>query len=139
MPCLELTVPELDDRTKQTLVSGLTDVFAEATNFGREIFGIRFNEYHVGQTAIGGRVWEGDGRPYLHFLLYSPRIARATKQTLVREFTTVYTHCVDKPDWKPVIHIGEHPYDNVGVDGSILSDSYEECAKSRFYYDLSED
>ena len=43
------------------------------------------------------------------------------------------------PDWVPFIHICEHPYDNVVVNGRLLTDSYEECARRSFYYDLPKD
>jgi hypothetical protein len=51
--------------------------------------------------------------------------------------TRALVEVMGKPDWKPVIHLCEHPYDNVGVDGQLLSDSYEELAGRKYYYDLS--
>lgn len=75
----------------------------------------------------------------MHFLLYCPRIDRIAKQNIVKNFTQAYTDCIGKPDWKPVIHICEHFYDNVGVEGELLSDTYEECAKSKYYYELNRD
>lgn len=47
--------------------------------------------------------------------------------------TRTYLH------WKPTIHICEYPYDNVGIEGKILSDAFEECAKRSFYYELPKD
>ncbi|KAA3632079.1 MAG: hypothetical protein DWP97_11715 [Calditrichaeota bacterium] len=140
MPCLEISMPEVDRQTKEKLTDALTTVFAQTTKFGAEIFGIRFHEYKEGQSASGGNVWDGrSGRPYLHMLLYIPRINRETKQKLVARFTDAMIETVGKESWMPVIHICEHPYDNVGVEGKLLSDSYEACAKSKFYYDVGDE
>ncbi|MBU8934996.1 MAG: tautomerase family protein [candidate division Zixibacteria bacterium] len=140
MPCLEVTMPAVDVAIKQTLATNLTDAFDEATSFGRDIFGIRFCEYEVGNAATAGQVWDGKaGRPYLHLLLYCPRVTRKTKQALVAGLTSAFTESLIKPDWKPVIHISEHPYDNVGVEGELLSDAYEQCTAAKFYYELPRD
>lgn len=77
--------------------------------------------------------------PYLHMILYSPRLRRSVKQKLVHTLTAAFMDVIGNPEWKPVIHITEHPYDNVGVDGQLLSDTYEECANAEFYYDLLDD
>ena len=140
MPCLEISLPRIDRKKKELLSSQLTEAFANTTGFDASIFGIRFLEYTEGEVATGGIIWDGQtGRPYLHMLLYCPRLKRTAKQKLVDSFTTLFTECLDEPDWKPVIHICEHPYDNVGVDGKLLSDSYEACANSKYYYDLPKD
>ena len=139
MPCLEISLPKIDIGTKEKLTHALTKVFAESTKFGAEIFGIRYHEYEAGQSASGGVVWDGrSGRPYLHMLLYIPRINRAMKQMLVEKFSTSFVETVGKENWIPVIHICEHPYDNVGVEGKLLSDQYDACAKSKFYYDVDD-
>jgi phenylpyruvate tautomerase PptA (4-oxalocrotonate tautomerase family) len=140
MPCLEITVPKLDNETRKCLAANLTDAFALASGFPADIFGIRFFEYSIGEASNGGNLWDGEnGVPYLHFLLYCPRIKRSVKQKLVSAFTTAYSESIGHPDWEPVIHICEHPYDNVGVSGELLSDSYDELAERPFYFDLSED
>lgn len=140
MPCLEIAMPKVDAETRARLADKLTEAFASASGFPAEIFGIRFNEYEQGAASSGGALWDGgDSRPYLHFLLYSPRLKRSIKQKLVATLSATFADCVGHAHWLPVIHLCEHPYDNVGVDGKLLSDSYDECAKSRYYYDLSED
>jgi phenylpyruvate tautomerase PptA (4-oxalocrotonate tautomerase family) len=140
MPCLEMTLPKLDDSTKTELAERLTSAFAELSGFPGEIFGICFKEYERGNAASGGKIWlGGETRPYLHFLLYSPRLSRAIKQSLVDKFTSIFTDVLGKPEWKPVIHLCEHPYDNVGVDGQLLSDLYEELGNRKFYYDTSDE
>ena len=139
MPCLEIVIPEVDQETKVKLVSELTDAFAASTKFPPEIFGIHFMEYKPGETASGGKIWDGKtGVPYLHFLLYCPRIDRTVKQDVVKSFTKAYTNCIGNRDWKPIIHICEYPYDNVGVGGELLSDAYEEYAKIKFYYEMTD-
>lgn len=141
MPCLEMTIPKQDTETKRRLAAALTDAFERATPFGREIFGIRFHEYESGETAVGGVLGTDRerGRPYLHFVLYCPRVSRKAKQAIVASFTTAYTDTIGDPLMKPIMHICEHPYDNVGVDGALLSDSYEACASSEFYYPVPKD
>ncbi len=137
MPSLEITLPRTEVQKKEKLAAELTKVFDESTKFGAEIFGIYFNEYEQGSAASGGVLCEKiSDRPYLHMLLYCPRISRVTKQKLVESFSSVFTTVLGNEEWKPVIHICEHPYDNIGVNGKLLSDSYEECAKSEFYYEL---
>lgn len=139
MPCLEIYLPETNRETKSRLADRLTALFAECSGFPAEIFAIHFNEYQPDQIAIAGKLWDGQtGRPYLHMVLYIPRIKRSVKQKLVAEFSTAFAECVNHPDWKPVIHICEHPYDNVGVEGQLLSDAYEACANKSFYYDMNQ-
>ena len=72
-------------------------------------------------------------------LLYIPRINKTTKQQLVEKFSEVFVETVERENWLPVIHICEHPYDNVGVEGKLLSDQYEACAKSKFYYEVGDE
>ncbi|MCP4705897.1 MAG: hypothetical protein GY865_14960 [candidate division Zixibacteria bacterium] len=140
MPCLEITMPNADIQIKEKLTKELTKAFDEATHFGAEIFGIYFNEYEFGNAASGGVICENNiKRPYLHMLMYCPRVSRITKQKLVESFSSVFTSVFGKEDWQPVIHICEHPYDNVGVNGKLLSDSFEACANSKFYYELPKD
>ncbi len=140
MPCLEITIPKIDNNRKEELAKQLTSAFAKASGFPEEIFGIKFNLYVLNDASSGGVLCNDyEGRPYLHFLLYCPKIKREVKQKLVAEFTEIYTKVIGESEWKPVIHICEHPYDNVGVDGKLLSDAFEQCAESEFYYKLPKD
>lgn len=139
MPCLAISMPKINTELKKRLAAELTSVFADCTGFSAEIFGIQFHEYNLEDAASGGQLCDDTERPFLHFLLYCPRITRSVKQKLVAELTNIFITVNGKPEWKPVIHICEHPYDNVGVDGKLLSDSYPECAKSKFYFDLPKD
>lgn len=141
MPCLEVVMPATNTEIKKDLAVNLTRAFADASGFPGEIFGIHFQEYDADQAASGGILCqtESEERPYLHFLLYSPRLSRTVKQKLVASLTQVFSECLGKPEWKPVIHLMEHPYDNVGVNGQLLSDAYEELGESKFYYELPRD
>ncbi|MCP4684456.1 MAG: hypothetical protein GY867_03310 [bacterium] len=140
MPCLEITMPNQVPDNKSSLAVRLTEAFASTTGFETEIFGIHFVEYNRQETASGGRLWDGEkGRPFIHFKLYCPRLRRTVKKELVGALTAAFAEGIGRSDWKPVIHICEHPYDNVGVNGELLSDSYAECADSRYYYDLPKD
>lgn len=140
MPCLEIAMPAVDETVRSKLSQKLTDRFDEETPFGREIFGILFREYNPAMAASGGELCRDTSRrPYLHFLFYCPRICREIKQKLVAGWTEDFCACLGRPDWKPVIHICEHPYDNVGVEGQLLSDAFEACANSQFYYELPKD
>jgi len=137
MPCLEIGMPSCDIDRKRSLTAALTSAFVRSTGMPEDIFGIRYHEYEHGEAAKGGELWDGkQARPYLHMLFYCPRLKRAVKQEAVKQFTAAFCESIGQPDWKPVIHICEHPYDNVGVAGELLSDSREECAKSVFYYEL---
>jgi len=139
MPCLEVIMPETSTDVKKILSERLTQAFTESTGFSKEIFGIHYIEYEYNQTVSGGELSRGENRPYLHLKFYSPRLRRSVKQKVVKALTDSFVKCLGKPDWKPVIHLMEHPYDNVGVDGQLLSDAYEDCRKRKFYYDLPAD
>ncbi len=49
-------MPRTNRGVKEKLAASLTDAFAEATPFGRDIFGIRFFECDPGTTAVGGKL-----------------------------------------------------------------------------------
>ncbi len=140
MPCLDITMPKVAKDIKEKLSAKLTEAFAASTGFPGDIFGIHYIEYDTGNAASGGKLSDGkSGRPYLHMILYTPRLRRSVKQKVVAALTTAFIDVTGEPEWKPVIHITEHPYDNVGVDGKLLSDTYEECANRKFYYGLPDD
>ncbi len=140
MPCLEISLPKISNDTKATLATELTRAFCETTGHDAEIFGIRFFEYEPGCAAQGGKLFTDNAvPPYLHLLLYCPRLKRSVKQILATRLTETFVKAANQPNWSPVIHICEHPYDNVVVQGIVLSDLFEECAKRPFYYDLPGD
>ncbi|QQG35582.1 MAG: tautomerase family protein [Micavibrio aeruginosavorus] len=138
MPSLEVTMPRATLEIREKLALRLTRAVSESAGFEPEIFGIRFLEYDEGVAACGGMLWNAGSKdaPYLHFLLYCPRLSRAQKQSLATALSAAFVSVLKKPDWLPVIHICEHPYDNIVVGGKLLSDAYDECAQKRFYYDM---
>ncbi len=135
MPCLELSLPAVTDEVRAQLARSLTSAFAESTGHAAEIFGIRFFEYEWGKAASAGSICiESAERPYLHMLLYTPRLKHAAKRDVVAALTRAFVDAVGKPSWRPVIHICEHPYDNVGVNGELLADAYPVLGERPFYY-----
>ncbi|MCP4231831.1 MAG: hypothetical protein GY771_17010 [bacterium] len=133
-------MPRLDGATKEKLTRELTDVFAEVTGFPADIFGILFNEYEYGDAASGGRLCSSDDeRPFIHFLLYSPRLKRKIKQRLATVLSEAFEIAVGHSGWSPVIHFCEHPYDNVAIEGELLSEKFAELADRKFYYELPDD
>lgn len=140
MPCLEITMPQTTNAVKQRLAEQLSQALAQALGMDQSILGLRFVEYGPNEAAIGGQLWEGSGdAPYLHLLLYCPRLRRTVKQSVVSALTDAFVKSTGQATWQPIIHLCEHPYDNVGVEGRLLSDTYEECANRVFYYPLPND
>lgn len=140
MPCLELSLPPVPRETRVALAAGLTEAFCAATGHPPELFSVRFFEVDAGMASVGGRLCDEEGAsPYLHLLLYCPRLKRSVKQRVGAALTEAFTRAVRRSDWTPVIHVCEHPYDNVVVEGRLLTDSYEDLAKRAFYYELPRD
>jgi phenylpyruvate tautomerase PptA (4-oxalocrotonate tautomerase family) len=131
MPCLEVTLPKMDLATRRRLAERLTETFVASTGIDRQAFCIFFHEY------VGGSLWESGNRPPpIHLALYSPRVKRTVKGRLVKQFTAIVTEFW--PGWveNVIVHIGEHPYENVGYQGKTLADQYTELAERPFYYPL---
>ena len=139
MPCLEISLPVIPDSVRVRLAETLTAAFSEHTGHPPEIFGIRFFEYEWGRASSAGQICAPeDERPYLHMLLYTPRLKRAVKRRVVDVLNAAFVKAIGQPKWEPVIHLCEHPYDNVGVGGRLLSDLYPELAEKPFYYPTSD-
>ena len=139
MPCLEISLPRTDLAVKHSLTATLTDIGVDVAGFNREVFRIRFHEYGVGDAGMAGKLWDGENNPYLHFLLYCPRLRRSVKQRLIEEMSKAFVDVLGKPDWFPVFHICEHPYDNIGASGMPLAEKYPEVRDRQFYFDLPKD
>lgn len=136
MPCLEITLPQTTDEIRSTLAAKLTAVFSSVTGHPENIFEIMFHEYSPEQAATGGHLCSESGIPYLHMILHIPRLSREKKQQLAEKITETFSRIAGNPEWEPVIHICEYPYDNIIVKGRLLSDQYEECRNRKFYYEL---
>lgn len=136
MPSLEISLPGTTDEIRAMLAAELTAVFSRSTGHPREIFEIIFHEYSPEQASTGGSLCSENGIPYLHMMLHTPKISRENKQKLAAGLTETFCRIAGNPEWEPVIHICEYPYDNIIVKGRLLSDQYEECRNSKFYYEL---
>ena len=94
MPCMEITLPHLELEIRRKLARELTDGYADSTGMDRERIGIRFLEYGEGETAYAGKLWEGgEGRRYVHVMLYCPRQSRKVKQEIVRRLNVRDDEC----------------------------------------------
>ncbi len=139
MPTLHIISPILNSEKKRILARRLTEEFARIAKFDPDIFEIYFDGYEPGETSVGGRIWDGSGDPLLHFLLYSPRLKKSVKKEIVASFTRIFIEATGHSDWQPVIHLNEHSYDNIGVEGELLSLKYPELSKRSFYYPFPDD
>jgi phenylpyruvate tautomerase PptA (4-oxalocrotonate tautomerase family) len=138
MPSIAINLPQTDRRTRAALAEALTKAFSSATGFEPEILDVFFHEYSAGQAAHGGALVEdlGRGGP-VHVLICCPRIARGKKQAVAQNLTSALRAATGW-DVDPVVHISEHPYDNVVVNGKLLSDAFEECRRIPFYYPMTD-
>ena len=81
MPCLEISVPKLENNIKTVLVERLTKAYVDSTGLEARIFGIRFYEYSIGDSANEAILWDGKkGKPYHHFVFSGPKLKYTTKQ-----------------------------------------------------------
>lgn len=134
MPSLEISIPKIPAKNLEAVSSSLTSAFISASpGFDKKDFHIFFREYE--NAAIGGVVWKG-GKAPIHLHLMCPRIRRTVKQNIVKSFTDILSGAFENS--YVIIHISEHPYDNVGVDGKILSALIPELSKRKFYYETSD-
>jgi phenylpyruvate tautomerase PptA (4-oxalocrotonate tautomerase family) len=139
MPCLEISLPRTELAVKQRLIAALTDIGVDVAGFGCDVFRIRFHEYGIGEAGMAGKLWDGENNPFLHFLLYCPRLRRSVKKRLIVEMSKAFVDVLGKPGWFPVCHICEHPYDNIGASGMPLAEKYPEVRGRQFYYELPDD
>jgi len=138
MPCLEVTLPRTSPEIKHALISNLTDAAVDA-GLEREILRVTIREYDLGDAGTAGAPWDGEGLPVLHLVLYCPRQPRSRKKSLIENLSRAFIEIVGKPDWWPVIHILEYPYDNLGIHGKVSWEAHPELKGRKFYYDLPED
>jgi len=139
MPCLEISLPKTSLQMRAEMCARLTDFVIETAGFERTIFRIRFMEYEAGEAGAAGTLWDGEnGVPYLHMVLYCPRLKRKVKRILIEGFMRLFAEISGKPDWIPVVHICEHPYDNIGGSGTWLA-ARPELQGRQYYFELPDD
>ena len=132
MPNLEITLPkQLSPQDKQDLGQALDTCFQSyaGLDIGLEIL---FKEYAAEDT------YSASDNGSIHCHLFCPRLPRQRKQDLVKHMTETISDSISASDYM-IFHISEHPYDNVGVNGQLLSNMIPDCAERKFYYDLSDE
>jgi hypothetical protein len=127
MPWMEVTTRKMDSSAKQQLLQQLNGEFIDATGFEDEVLYIRFSEFDEGEFGESGALSEGN---VAHIILYSPRLRFDVKRSLASGLTKAF----EGTGVKPLIHIVEFPYENIAVDGVLLTDADEELASRPFYY-----
>jgi phenylpyruvate tautomerase PptA (4-oxalocrotonate tautomerase family) len=133
-------MPKTDLKKKELLSARLAEAFTASTRFSKEILGIRFFEYDPGEAANEGRLWDGrTGKPYLHMVLYSPRLQHSEKKDLIETLTKAFVDALGDPEWTPVIFLTELSHENIGVDGRQISRGVETYPGKKFYKDLKDD
>src|SRR5688572_18998655 len=130
MPWMEVTIPRSDNAIKEQLLARLNQEFIDATGFEDEILYIRFSELDPGSAGAAGRISENES--LAHVILYTPRMRFDVKRSVVAGITKA----LEIMKAKPLIHILEFPYDNIGVDGNLLTDVDDELASRPYYFVL---
>jgi len=130
MPWMEVTMPTSDAAVKQQLIASLNQEFIDATGFEDEILYIRFSEFEAGTAGAAGQL--AQDKNFAHLILYTPRMRFDVKRSVVAGLTKSF----ELAGIKPLIHILEFPYDNIGFDGQLLTDADEELASRPYYFVL---
>ena len=73
-----------------------------------------------------------------HIEISCPRLTRAAKARVVAGVTEAYCEATGHGADIVVVHVNEHPYDNVGVGGRLLSDAYPELRERPWYHALED-
>jgi phenylpyruvate tautomerase PptA (4-oxalocrotonate tautomerase family) len=131
MPWMEVTIPKTDQATKEQLSARLNQQFIEATGFEDEVLYIRFSEFEPGSAGASGRLSK-EVETFSHVILYTPRMRFDVKRSVVAGLTSAF----DLMKMKPLIHILEFPYDNIGAEGQLLTDADDELASRPYYFVL---
>ena len=127
MPWMELTIRKTEISVKEQLLQRLNREFIDATGFEDEVLYVRFSEFDKGEFGESGTFSEAN---IAHLVLYSPRLRFDVKRSLASGLTNAF----EGTAIKPFIHILEFPYENIGVNGVLLTDADEELASRPFYY-----
>jgi phenylpyruvate tautomerase PptA (4-oxalocrotonate tautomerase family) len=137
VPSIDIALPPTTPEVRGRLARDLTKAFCGATGFEPALLDIFFHHYEFGHASRNGELIHGGGELAVHIHIACPRISRLAKQAIATEVTGAFRSATG---WQtfPVIHITEHPYDNVVVDGQLLSDAFEACRRRRFYYPLDD-
>jgi 4-oxalocrotonate tautomerase family enzyme len=69
-----------------------------------------------------------------HIIVYCPRLERDKKIACVAALTEAFARTTGHDAEILTIHIEEHSYDNVGVGGKLLSETYPDLAKKEIEF-----
>jgi phenylpyruvate tautomerase PptA (4-oxalocrotonate tautomerase family) len=130
MPWMEVTIPKTDQRKKEQLIGALNQEFIDATGFEDEVLYVRFSEVEEGSAGASGKIEQQI--QFAHVVVFTPRMRFDVKRSVVAGIT----RALETVSAKPLIHIVEFPYDNIGVDGQLLTDADEELASRPYYFVL---
>ena len=73
-----------------------------------------------------------------HIDIQGPRLSRAKKAAVVAGVTKAYCEATGMDPEHLIIHLSEHPYDNIGVGGQLLTDAIPELRDRPWYYPLDD-
>jgi phenylpyruvate tautomerase PptA (4-oxalocrotonate tautomerase family) len=127
MPWMEVTILKSETAVKQQLLERLNREFIDATGFEDEVLYIRFSEFEKGDFGKSGSFADAD---VANVLVYCPRLRFDVKRSLASGLTNAF----EGTGMKPFLYIMEFPYENIAVDGQLLTDADEELASRPFYY-----
>jgi hypothetical protein len=127
MPWMEVTIPKTDQGARERLHLRLSQEFIDATGFEDETLFVRFSDFDQGDLWESGNP---SGNKAGHVVLYCPRLRFDVKRSLAVGLTSAF----EGFGFKPLIHIVEFPYENIAMDGRLLTDSDDELASRPFYY-----
>ena len=133
MPTIEIELPETTRAVRAALARAVTAAFCDATGHDRATLDVYFHSWGSGDAARAGELLDAEGPRAVHVSVSSPRLARPAKQALARGLTEAIRGVTGWVE-RPVVHLSEHPYDNVVVEGALLSDAFEACRSRPFYY-----
>jgi len=124
---MEVVLPQIAEIPKDQLLAKIHREFVDATGFEDEKLFVRFSEF--GQNDLGESGTLSGAKP-AHVVAYCPRLRFEVKRSLASGLTNAFVEY----EIKPLIHIFEFPYENIAMDGRLLTDADDELASRPFYY-----
>ncbi len=141
MPFIEIVIPAFSPAQREAFAGEITDAFSRIAGFPKDILAVYMNYYQIGGdkiTVAGKYIPLFSDKAYLHIAVFSPRLKKAAKREVIAEFTSIAERVFEGKCASPVIHLNEHAYDNIGVNGKMLSELYPELAERTFYYSTND-
>ena len=120
---IDVVIPVVVQIPRDKLFAKIKNEFVDATGFEDEKLYVRFSEFSANDLSESGdRV--------AHVVIYCPRLRFDVKRSIASGLTNAFA----EHEIKPLIHIFECPYENIAVDGTLLTDADDELASRPFYY-----